>query len=293
MCRSFRNASSDRMRQLIPIIIVSVMSGCGSVEDSLSSRILAEVGTSKLTYGEVRAAIPYAVWESDSLNATNDYVSRWALSKLLSKEAEKLGLHELKDVENRIRTQREDVLIETLRDRALQTLNDEITVSEAEVEAYFESNSNQFKLSERHVRIRHLSAQSLDFAVAAKRELQDGAPWTEVVQRYAFSKSEANASELTLRPLSTALSAVPVIQASLGSLPQGTISSIRESDGFFHFVQILESYPAGSIPDISWVKGRIFEWLTIEKRRKALLAFELNLMLKAQADGNVRIQTLP
>ena len=125
------------MRQIGFISAMVLLSACSSASDD-DERSLAEVETDALTYGEVKTAIPYAVWQADSSNATNEYVKQWTMSRLLATEAERLGLHELSDVAERIRIHRDDVLIETLRDRALNSLTDEIRVTESEIEAYFE-----------------------------------------------------------------------------------------------------------------------------------------------------------
>lgn len=274
------------------LFALMLISSCSSSSDG-ENRILAEVGTDALTYQEVRDAIPYAIWQSDSVNAANDYVKQWTMTRLLATEAERLGLHELDEVAERIRIHRDDVLIETLRDRALNSLTDEIRVSEDEIEAYFEKHKEQFALKERHVRIRHMSTVSLDLAVAAKAGLERGGEWDQLVERYAADKPAALASAETLRPISSLVNLTPVLQGSIPSMALQSISSIRGQDGRFHFVQLLESYPAGSVPDISWAKGRILEWLTIEKRRIALLSFEQNLLLQAQADGTVRNPSSP
>ncbi|MEN9839352.1 MAG: hypothetical protein RL177_831 [Bacteroidota bacterium] len=280
------------MNRLGFIVSLMLVSACSATTED-DRRVMAEVGDDVLTYSQVRDAIPYAIWQSDSLNATNEYIKQWTLTRLLASEAERLGLHELDEVAERIRTHRDDVLIETLRDRALNSLTDEIHVSESEIEAYFEENKPQFVLSERHVRIRHISTVSLDLAVAAKAELSRGGDWAQIVERYASDKAMALASPETLLPMSALATDAPWLQASMASLSPNTISSIREDEGRFHFVQLLETYPPGSVPDISWVKDRILEWLTIEKRRIALLSFEQQLLLQAQADGIVRNPTSP
>lgn len=274
------------------MVSMVLLSACSSATQG-DRRIMAEVGDDALTYSQVREAIPYAIWQSDSLNATSEFVRQWTMTRLLAKEAERLGLHELDDVASRIRTHRDDVLIETLRDRALNSLTDEIRVSEAEIDAYFDQHKEQFVLVERHVRLRHLSTVSLDLAVAAKSELERGGDWDQIVERYAADKASALASPEVLRPISALVTITPLLQASIATMAPNTISSIRGQEGRFHFVQVLETYPPGSVPDISWVKGRILEWLTIEKRRLALLSFEQQLLLQAQADGIVRNPSSP
>lgn len=275
------------------ITMCVILVACSTAEKNIPSTILAEVGTDVLTHRDVKAAIPYAVWQSDSLNATSEYVRQWTMTRVLAMQAEKLGLHELREVADRIRTHRDDVLIETLRDRAIQSMSDEIHVSDADVEAYYQEHSEQFALKERHVRIRHLTTVSQDMAIAAKSELQRGGDWIDIVNRYAADKPSALASSDVLRPVSSLVALSPFLQSTISSLKPEAISSIREFEGRFQFVQLLETHAPGTIPDVSWVKDRILEWLTIEKRRVALLSFEQSLLLQAQADGTVRNPTLP
>lgn len=280
------------MRKIFFILAMVLFSACSSSSDD-DKRILAEVGSDALTYGEVKTAIPYAIWQADSSNATNEYVKQWTISRLLATEAERLGLHELSDVAERIRIHRDDVLIETLRDRALNSLTGEIRVTESEIEAYFQTHKDQFTLRERHVRLRVLSAISLDMATAARAELGGGGDWNQIVDRYAVDKDAALASSETLRSVSSFIEVMPEFLVAISIMSPQAISLIRPVDGQFVFIQLLESYPTGSVPDISWVKDRILEWLTIEKRRLALLSFEQNLLLKAQAEGTVRNPSSP
>lgn len=280
------------MRQIGFISAMVLFSACSSASDD-DKRILAEVGTDALTYGEVKTAIPYAVWQADSSNATNEYVKQWTMSRLLATEAERLGLHELSDVAERIRIHRDDVLIETLRDRALNSLTDEIRVTESEIEAYFETHKDQFTLRERHVRLRMLSAMSLDLATAARAELDNAGDWNQIVDRYAADKDASLASSETLRSLTSIDEVMPEFLMDISTISPRSISRIRQVGGQFVFIQLLETYPPGSVPDISWAKDRILDWLTIEKRRLALLSFEQNLLLKAQAEGTVRNPSSP
>ena len=281
------------MNRILILLTAGVLCSCVSASDQGAARVLAEVEDAVLTMQDVRDAIPYVVWQADSVNAASDYVKRWTMTRLMAMEAEKLGLHELDDVARRIRTHRDDVLIETLRDRVLNSMQDEIRVSDAEIAAYFEEHKAQFTFKERHVRIRHLSANSMDFAMAAKSELERGVDWEGIVERYAADKSAAMASPDVLRPVSSLMTLAPTLQAAMSTMREKQISAIREQDDRYHFAQLIESYPAGSIPDISWVKDRILEWLTIEKRRLALLSFEQTILLQAQADGTVRNTDFP
>lgn len=256
-------------------------------------QIIAQVGSDVLTHQQAVDAIPYTFWESDSAKALSDYATSWTIQKLMVREATRLGLDRLDNVARQIELNRDGILVETLRDRALNALDDEMTITEAEIQDYYDKYADQFRLTERHVRVRHITTARLEQAIAAKRDLQDGMSWEQVVAQYSNNTEFALQSSNQIRPISSAISSTPVMQAYLSSLSVGAISAVREFNGEYHFIQLVESYAPGSVPEISWLKERIFEWLMIEKRRRALLAYEQNLLLQAQSVGTVRIQLNP
>lgn len=276
------------------ILLLGVMAAaCQRSTPDGGGRVLAEVGSTRLTLEMAREAIPYAVWESDSTMAIQRYVDSWVSRTLMSREADRLGLWQLEDVDRRLKRMRDDLLIEVLRERALNELSTEIEVTEDEIEAYYLQNQSQFELSERHVRVRHLMTETLEKAMAAKRDLASGLPWERVVAQYASDRDAALASDAELKPVSAQLLDVQPMRAYLTGLPLNAASAVRQHEGLFHFVEITESYPAGSIPDIDWVKDRIFEWLLIDKKRRALQQFERSLFYEAESQGSLRIHPYP
>jgi len=275
------------------LILCVVLTGCFGDRTMSPGRVIAQVGSDVLTHQQALDAIPYVVWESDSVKALSDYTTSWTIQKLMVKEATRLGLDRLENVSRQIELNRDGILVETLRDRALNTLVNEMTVTEAEIQDYYDTHANQFRLTERHLRVRHITTARLEQAIAAKRDLQDGMSWENVVAQYSNDSEFALQSSNQIRPASSAISSIPVMQAYLSSMSVGSISAVREFNGDYHFIQLVESYAPGSVPEISWLKERIFEWLIIEKRRRALLAYEQNLLLQAQSAGTVRIQLNP
>jgi hypothetical protein len=275
---------------LLPMVLLLA---CQPLAIEQNQRLLAEVGPIKLTMEMAREAIPYVVWESDSVTAINRYVESWVSRQLMAQEADRLGLQQLQDVDGRLKRVRDDVLIEVLRERALNEISAEIQVTEEDILAYFEQNRSQFAFAERHVRIRHLMSGSLEKSIAAKRDIESGMPWERVVAQYASDKEAALASDAELKPASTQLLHVPPMMAYLPTLAMNTSSGIRQWGDEFHFIIITESFEAGSTPDVTWIKDRIFEWLLIDKRRKALQQYERSLFYEAESKGSLRIHPYP
>jgi len=275
---------------LLPMVLLLA---CQHPATEPNQRLLAEVGQVRLTMEMAREAIPYVVWESDSATALNRYVESWVSRQLMAQEADRLGLQLLQDVDVRLKRVRDDVLIEVLRERAMNEISAEIQVTEEEILAYFEQNRSQFAFSERHIRERHLMSETLERSIAAKRDLESGMPWERVVAQYASDKDAAMASDAELKPAAAQLLHVPPMRAYLPSLAMNTSSGIRQYGDEFHFIIITESFDAGSTPDVGWVKDRIFEWLLIDKRRKALQQYERSLFYEAESKGSLRIHPYP
>jgi hypothetical protein len=275
---------------LLPMVLLLA---CQPLATEQSQRLLAEVGPVKLTMEMAREAIPYVVWESDSITALNRYVESWVGRQLMAQEADRLGLQQLQDVDARLKRVRDDVLIEVLRERAMNEISAELQVTEEEILTYFEQNRSQFAFSERHIRVRHLMSESLEKSIAAKRDIGSGMPWEKVVAQYASDRDAALSSDAELKPASAQMLHVPPMRAYLPTLAMNTVSGIRQFGDDFHFIIITESFDAGAAPDVGWVKDRIFEWLLIDKRRKALQQYERSLFYEAESKGSLRIHPYP
>jgi hypothetical protein len=275
---------------LLPMLLLLA---CQPLVTEHDQRLLAEVGPVKLTMEMARGEIPYVVWESDSVMALNRYVESWVSRQLMAQEADRLGLQQLQDVDARLKRVRDDVLIEVLRERAMNEISAELQVTEEEIRSYFEQNRSQFAFSERHIRVRHMMSESLEKSIAAKRDIESGMLWERVVAQYASDKDAALASDAELKPESAQLLHVPPMRAYFPILALNTSSGIRQFGDDFHFIIITESYQAGDTPDVSWVKDRIFEWLLIDKRRKALQQYERSLFYEAESKGSLRIHPYP
>ena len=85
---------------LLPMVLLLA---CQPLAIERNQRLLAEVGPIKLTMEMAREAIPYVVWESDSVTAINRYVESWVSRQLMAQEADRLGLQQLQDVDGRLK----------------------------------------------------------------------------------------------------------------------------------------------------------------------------------------------
>src|SRR5690606_1724707 len=76
------------LRRTASIVLVVALAACASPEGTGDARIVAQVGESTLTWGQVREAVPYAQWQADSLAAARQQAENWVLRRLMSAEAD-------------------------------------------------------------------------------------------------------------------------------------------------------------------------------------------------------------
>ncbi|MEX0779329.1 MAG: peptidyl-prolyl cis-trans isomerase [Balneolales bacterium] len=268
--------------------ILFLLISCTSTESDSGNHLLAEVQGEKLTLDEVRGSVPEYIYEQDSLKAIRNYRMAWVNRQVLLQEAKRLGLDANEGVQERVRRAEEEVLASALHDLVQKEIR-ENGVTRQEAQIYYENHRDQFSLKERHVRYRHLIAETMSSAQNAKNSLMRGNEWEDVARRYSINAEQVIQNSNRFWPLSTAAADYPDMNDFLQVIGLTEISPISEINGRYHFVQLLEDRSEGEHPDLEWVLGQIEEWLLIEKQRRNSTSYERNLFLKADSNNEIKL----
>lgn len=264
------------------------LAACGTPSGEGDTRSLARVGGESLTLQEAREALPAHLLSSDSLRALTSYRDEWVRSRLMSREAERLGLTRSPELQRRLERARREVLTEALRSQIMRQYGDDDQVSDEEARNYFQAHRDQFVLQERYVRFRHLETETIEEARSARQQLMQGVSWPEVARRFSLNPEQAVGESEQFWPVSMAAADQPVLQRYLDEVIGVTeISPIRRLGSTYHFVQLMESREAGEQPDLDWLMTQIKDWLRMEKRRRHLSSYVKNLYLKAESNNEV------
>lgn len=274
----------------IPIILWSsailVAGACSSHYSETQSKNLARVGDQYLTIEQARQAIPAAIYREDSTYALQQYRQQWIEEQLLLKEANAVGLDDQKAVQSKIKNAREEILRDALRAYVISTEVDS-TITDQEVESYFNAHKKHFVLQEPYVQFRHMQTPSITDARAAQQALRDSMAWEEVARQYSANPKNAIKESKRFYPLSMALADIDIMQRYLGSISVGDISAIQRLNGTYHFVQLTGRREQGSPPDLAWLRDEVRERLLLEKRQRKFNSFLKNLYLKAESDNEI------
>ena len=276
----------------LPILILFFISGCGAEVPKSGSPIIAKVGSEYLTLADAKDQVPSFLFVQDSVHALNAFREQWIKDQVWVQDSKRKGAESDPEFQRRISRAKEDILVQFARESLLESMGS--TVSDAEVQQFFDQNKQDFFLDEKHVMFVHITTDELDAALEAKAELRQTNDYEATVRRYANDKEQTLIAAKKYWPISSVLSDFePMRQFIISATQVGEISPIRRISEQLHFIKILDIKNKGDVADVSWVQESIKEFLIVEKRRKRLSSYEQNLVLQANANGDIDRYLLP
>lgn len=116
---------------------------------------VARVYESYLYRNQVEERIPNNLSVEDSLSLAKSITYSWIERQLLVHQAEKNLDAEIKDVEKKLQEYRNDLLIYAYQNELIQQKLD-TNISESEIEEYYKSNQDNFKLKDYIVKVQYV-----------------------------------------------------------------------------------------------------------------------------------------
>ncbi|MCB0374285.1 MAG: peptidyl-prolyl cis-trans isomerase [Sinomicrobium sp.] len=132
------------------------MFSCDFFYKKEEKKAVARVGNNFLYQEDIKALFSGNITEQDSINLVRSYINDWATKQLLTDKAiinlneEKLG-----ELEKLVRDYRTDLYINAYRE-ALVSRTMDTTVREDEIAAFYNENSENFRLNEELLKIRYI-----------------------------------------------------------------------------------------------------------------------------------------
>ena len=125
----------------------TVLFSCNYVGTNGNDHPVARVFDKYLYWSDINEAIPDGSSEQDSIIISRNYIDTWIRNQLMLTKAEEALSDEQKDVEKKIEEYRSSLLIYSYRQKLLQQKMDTL-VTDSEILSYYESNIDNFILSE-------------------------------------------------------------------------------------------------------------------------------------------------
>jgi hypothetical protein len=129
------------------------ISSCGG--DNKEDNMVARVNDKYLSLKELQAAMPYGLSKKDSATFANDYIDQWIKKNVVLQRAENNLTDNQKDVTQQLEDYRASLIIFAY-ERELIRQKLDTTVSNAEIEKYYQENAANFELRSNIIRLKYL-----------------------------------------------------------------------------------------------------------------------------------------
>lgn len=268
------------------LLIAGTVAGCQSEEPPPS--YVARVGDQYLREADVSRMLEGMGPAPDTTQARQQIIEQWVTRTLLYREAVRLNLASVEEVQRKLQQQRRSVLITAMTDRLYE--RSEAAPSEEEVRTYFEGHKDQWGLREPYVRVRYLTTDSWASAQAVRQRLASepvvaDSAWAELVQQHATSVPQAERLSDQFLPESRLVQSVPLTPDQIANLDAGEIGPLLESAGVYHVLKVIDRVDEGSEPELEWFEDQIRRRLQIRARKQTYTREVQRLRSKARANG--------
>ncbi|NOX38288.1 MAG: hypothetical protein GXO78_12220 [Calditrichaeota bacterium] len=242
-----------------------VLAGCPR-ETPDPSEIVARVGDAYLTRDVVQELIPENLPPEKKSSYLQKLVNQWIEAQVLAQAARKEGLELSPGEQYKANWVQLDMLGNKYIEQKISNL---IPVTEKEIEEYYLANQEEFKRDFAEVHLVHLFLEKRDRAI--EKDIRESKSLLEVIEKNYLDQ---RATPL-LEPNGDLGYVIydhlrPEFKRALRNRKTGEIiGPIRTRDGY-HYLQLLDRQPEGSIRSLDMVREEIAARIKLQKRNQEI-----------------------
>jgi hypothetical protein len=216
----------------------------------------------------------------DTYQEAREYINDWITTELLYQEAVRRGLATSDELRRQLEATKKQLAIAALLDQELY--DDSSVVSENEMRAFYETESEKFHLREGVVNISFALFTQRDAANAFRSRILRGTSWDNSVLEFQ--------KDSTLRPLFPQVATRQYFtEANLypeelwkvsRTLAKDKVSYVIKTDVGYYVLMVHGLQRQGEIPDLQYIKNEIRDRILMEARRQKYEQFLADLRAK-------------
>jgi hypothetical protein len=268
------------------IFLVVIFSACSNRDTDPGDRTVARAYGAWLLQSELSGIVPEDASPSDSIAIINSYINNWIRNQLLLHQAEKNLTSGQKDFSKQLNDYRNSLVIYKYESELVRQNLDSL-ISVDELEAYYESNTDNFVLKEDIVQFVYLKvSEDVQQIEDIRRLLNKGfAENQDSVSFYAvqFCDDYAMMNEQWI-PLSRLLSVVPIQTEDVSTIFDNDVFVEYYSKPHYHFIYFTGYKLKGDISPFEYEIENIK--LILLNRRKKMLIKDMHNEIYEQARQN-------
>lgn len=207
-----------------------------------------------------------------------EFLESFVTERLLLQEAEAKGVQHLAEVQELARQARDRILVTKLIE---QEIDKKLTVTDAEVKAYYDNHTDDFVVPYR-LRASHILLRDRAEAESILNRIKAGELFEELAKKYSMDPTASKGGDLGYVRKGQL---IPEVEEALFALKNGELSDVIQSKFGFHILKVTgEAKP--QTKELHLVDKEIRDRLTLEKRSQAFNALIERLKKKAGVKMN-------
>lgn len=262
------------------VILAAAMGLASCRSHPRPEEIVARVGDAYLTRDMVLSLTPENLKREEREFFFRRMVEQWVDNQVLARKAVQEGMELSYRELWQIRNLETDMLAAKFLDSRIKT---SFPVSERDIEAYYTANPEQFKRKMEEVHLVHLYLEQLDNTIV--NEIRQSRSLVEVIKQNYLDRQvnrviepNGNLGYVAVEQLRDKFK-----QAIRGAQSGGIYGPIRTEDGY-HFLQVLDRQPAGSLKPLELVHDEIATRLQIARRHEAIKKLKETIRQEFEAE---------
>ena len=254
-----------RLNKLFLFVLAAIIfAACG--EEKKESGYVARVNNSYLTNDEFAQIIDTGLAGQIQ---KNEVIRNWINREILFQEAEKHGILQQNDFKGLLKKSEKELAGALLLNKQIK--NGNIIITPRKLRNYFENNSNDFKVTSDSYLLNVIHFSDLDKAVEFRSLLLDNR-WQNAMN-YFYGDSTVISSKDSVLLQEQDIYSIQVLRVVKRLYPPEISIVISEREGYYTVVQILDKYPADSLPSFDVIRLEVEKRYLAEKRKEFLEAY--------------------
>lgn len=249
------------MRKYIPIILIFLLlTQCGKKEKT--NNYIARVNDSYLTKDEVNQIIDRkALKQNYDPNILKSIVTKWVKEEIIYQKAKKEHFDKDENIHQKVEDYYRSLVIDEYLKNHFQST---VTISNKEIEDFYESNKEMFLLEKEALKISHVFVEDYNDANRIKSILQsiDVNKKKELHKKYNFETRIVKKNEV-----------VKDINTELFERSTPRIVGPVSSNYGFHIIEILKKYKKGEYLPLNIVRDDIYQKIMQQKNKSEYIVF--------------------
>lgn len=246
---------------LFALLLIGLALSCGNGTDN--GAIVAQAGNARLTTRELREMVS----RFDDLQLSNsqveNLVKNWLETEALYREALRLKLDRDPNIQRQIQKMAREYLVAQYVEKFIYA---DMAISAEEVEAYYQSNLEEFRCAEDEFHIKTILVTTLSEATEIRAQLMRGEDFSQWAQKRSVDGSRIHGGDMGFVRLGR-LS--PLLARALAQMRKGQLSLPIKSEIGYNLISLVDIRKKGDVLPQDDLRGTIEERILAQKKRPA------------------------